>query len=253
MGDDRATDPSSGRAVDLSSGRAVGGVLAGARRGVAGLAGGVDDLIELAVPRTCGGCGAPRVRWCGRCEAALHDVPALIAPTVPVGVPVWTLGRYDGARRRAVLQFKERGRGDLAEPLGRGLAHALLRLRAWGEIDASAVVLVPAPTTAWAARRRGGDVVTAMCRAAARTCAPVCPVRVSAVLRTAGAADSVGLSAAARTANIRGSVRMRGAPAAGTVVLVDDVVTTGATLAESVTVLARRGIGVRAALTVAAA
>ena len=217
-----------------------------------GVAGGVDDLVELAVPRTCGGCGFPRVRWCARCEAALHDVPALIRTTVDPGVPVWTLGRYDGARRRAVLQLKERGRGDLAAPLGRGLAHALLRLDAWGEVDGP-VVLVPAPTTAWAARRRGGDVVTAVCRAAARTASPVRTVTVSPVLRTVGAAESVGLSAAARVANVHGTVRVRGLPAPGTVVLVDDVVTTGATLAESVASLARRGVPVAAAITLAAA
>ncbi|MGD3151393.1 DNA utilization protein GntX (plasmid) [Tsukamurella tyrosinosolvens] len=219
---------------------------------VRGVAGGVDDLVELAVPRTCGGCGFPRVRWCARCEAALHDVPALIRTTVPVGVPVWTLGRYDGARRRAVLQLKERGRGDLAVPLGRGLAHAVLRLRAWGEVDGP-LVLIPAPTTAWAARRRGGDVVTAVCRAAARTAEPVCAVTVAPVLRSVGAAESVGLSASARAANVRGTVRVRGVPPAGTVVLVDDVVTTGATLAESVAALARRGVAVAAALTFAAA
>ncbi len=216
--------------------------------------GGIDDLIELAVPRTCGGCGAPRVRWCARCEAALHDVPALIRTTVPVGVPVWTLGRYDGARRRAVLQLKERGRGDLAAPLGRGLAHALLRLQSWGEFDLDGpLVLVPAPTTVWAARRRGGDVVTAVCGAAARTAAPVRPIVVSPVLRSVGSADSVGLSASARAANARGAVRVRALPAPGTVVLVDDVVTTGATLAESVASLARRGVPVAAAITLAAA
>ncbi|CAM3066485.1 ComF family protein [Tsukamurella hominis] len=219
---------------------------------VRGVAGGVDDLIELAVPRTCGGCGFPRVRWCARCEAALHDVPALIRTTVDPGVPVWTLGRYDGPRRRAVLQLKERGRGDLAVPLGRAVAHGLLRLRAWGELGDDPV-LVPAPTTAWAARRRGGDVVTAVCRAAARTASPVCGLAVSPVLRAVGAAESVGLGAAARVANVRGTVRVRELPAAGTVVLVDDVVTTGATLAESVAALARRGVPVAAALTLAAA
>lgn len=214
----------------------------------------VDDLIDLAIPRTCGGCGAPRVRWCERCEAALHDVPALIRTTVAVGAPVWTLGRYDGPRRRAVLQLKERGRGDLAVPLGRALAHGLLRLRGWGEFDDGApLILVPAPTTRWAARRRGGDVVTAVCRAAAETAGPVYPTTVAPVLRSVGAMESVGLSAAARAENVRGTVRVRGVPAPGTVVVVDDVVTTGATLAESVAALARRGVPVAGAVTIAAA
>ncbi|GIZ96163.1 hypothetical protein TTY48_07750 [Tsukamurella sp. TY48] len=216
------------------------------------LVGAVDDLVDLAIPRTCGGCGAPAVRWCGRCEAALHDVPARIRSTVDVGVPVWTLGRYDGPRRRAVLQLKERGRGDLAVPLGRALAHGLLRLRAWHELD-DPVVLVPAPTTRWAARRRGGDVVTAMCRAAAEAAGPVSRVRVAPVLRSAGRPDSVGLSAAARADTVAGTVRVLGPPPDCALVLIDDVVTTGATLAESVAALARRGVRVSAALTIAAA
>ncbi|ADG77711.1 Phosphoribosyltransferase domain-containing protein OS=Tsukamurella paurometabola (strain ATCC 8368/ DSM / CCUG 35730 / CIP 100753 / JCM 10117 / KCTC 9821/ NBRC 16120 / NCIMB 702349 / NCTC 13040) OX=521096 GN=Tpau_1079 PE=4 SV=1 [Tsukamurella paurometabola] len=214
--------------------------------------GALDDLVDLAIPRTCGGCGAPGVRWCGRCEAALHDVPARIRSTVDTGVPVWTLGRYDGPRRCAVLHLKERGRGDLAEPLGRALAHGVLRLRAWHEVT-DPLVLVPAPTTRWAARRRGGDVVTAVCRAAARAAAPVCPIAVAPVLRSVGRPDSVGLSAAARSDLAEGTVRLVRRPPAGAVVLVDDVITTGATLAEAAAVLARRGVVVAAAVTIAAA
>ncbi|GAA1097319.1 hypothetical protein GCM10009648_40700 [Tsukamurella spumae] len=92
-----------------------------------------------------------------------------------------------------------------------------------------------------------------VCGAAARTAAPVQAVTVSPVLRSVGAAESVGLSAAARARNVRGTVRVRALPGPGTVVLVDDVVTTGATLAESVAVLARRGVSVAAAITLAAA
>jgi predicted amidophosphoribosyltransferase len=220
----------------------------------AGLA---SELVDLAVPRTCGGCGTVGVRWCTDCESALHDVPALIRTTVTVGVPVWTLGRYTGPRRRAVIECKERGRTDLTRPLGRALAHAVLRLRDWGEFDgAGGVALVPAPTTAWAARRRGGDVVSGMCTDAAAVAAPVCRLTVWPALVSARSADSVGLSAAQRAVNVAGSVRLRrrsGRRPPGPVIVVDDVVTTGATLAESVAVLTAAGATVVAALTVAAA
>lgn len=230
--------------------------MAGGRwRGAAGLARGVGaELIDLAVPRSCGGCGTVGVRWCRRCERALHDAPARIRSTVTVGVPVWTLGRYTDPRRRAVLELKERGRGDLARPLGRAVAHAVLQLAAWGEFDGAAV-LVPAPTTAWAARRRGGDVVTAVCRRAAIVGVPAAAIAVWPALRSVRVSDSVGLGAAERAANIAGTVRVRAAGPRpnGVVILVDDVITTGATLAESVAALAAEGIAVTAAITIAAA
>ncbi|MDF0529046.1 phosphoribosyltransferase family protein [Tsukamurella sp. 8F] len=213
--------------------------------------------MDLAIPKTCGGCGADGVEWCADCERVLHDVPALIRPTVPVGVPVWTLGPYQGPRRSAVLELKERGRGGLAQPLGRAVAHAVLRLAEWGELDGARIALVPAPTTGRAARRRGGDVVTDVCECAARIAEPVARIRVCAALRSVVAEDSVGLGAADRLRNVAGSVRVfRPAalpPPGAAVVIVDDVVTTGATLRESVSVLSRAGVAVAAALTVAAA
>ncbi|GAA4403590.1 hypothetical protein GCM10023147_45250 [Tsukamurella soli] len=123
-----------------------------------------------------------------------------------------------------------------------------------GEL-APGIALVPAPAAGWAARRRGGDVVTAVCTEAARCAAPVRRIAVYPALRSAGVVDSVGLGAAARLGNIAGAVRVDGAlpPPGAAVVLVDDVVTTGATLRESVRALAQAGVPVAAALTVAAA
>jgi predicted amidophosphoribosyltransferase len=74
---------------------------------------------------------------------------------------------------------------------------------------------------------------------------------VLAALRTrALVVDSVGLSSADRQRNIAGRVRVV-KPVAGEVVLVDDIVTTGATVCESVRVLHAAGARVAAVLTVA--
>jgi predicted amidophosphoribosyltransferase len=76
-------------------------------------------------------------------------------------------------------------------------------------------------------------------------------VAVVQALRTrAFVADSVGLSGADRQRNIGGRVRAV-RPVAGEVVLVDDIVTTGATAAESVRVLHAMGTRVAAVLAVA--
>lgn len=207
-------------------------------------------MLDLVLPLECGGCGAPSVRWCEACASALTvgiDEPHLITPRVDPGVPVFTLGRYAGPRRRAVVALKEHGRRDLVAPLARPVALGIHRLSVWGVVGLPLTV-VPAPTRRWAARRRGGDPVARMAEAAV---AGHPDVSVVAALRTTGRArDSVGLGTTARERNIVGRVRSTARPA-GEVLLVDDVVTTGATAREAVRTLVAAGVDVVAVLALA--
>lgn len=128
----------------------------------------LPDMLDLMLPLQCGGCGAPSTRWCAACASALQvrtDQPHVITPRLDPGVPVFSLGRYAGARREAIVAVKEHGRADLVAPLAAALRTGLVRLLTWGAVDAP-VTVVPAPTRRWAARRRGGDPVTRMARAA---------------------------------------------------------------------------------------
>jgi predicted amidophosphoribosyltransferase len=205
-------------------------------------------LVDLVLPIECGGCGTPSTRWCDNCARALTvaaDEPALVTPRLDPGVPVFALGRYAGVRREAIVAAKERGRTDLIRPLSTALHHGLVRLLEWGIVEAP-LTLVPAPTRRSAARRRGGDPVTRMALAAAPR-----GTTVSAALRIrAFTRDSVGLSADERQRNIAGRVTLR-RPIHGDILLVDDVVTTGATADESVRVLHAAGARVAAVLAIA--
>jgi predicted amidophosphoribosyltransferase len=205
-------------------------------------------LTDLVLPLECGGCGAPSTRWCDACAQALAvraDQPVLITPRLDPGIPVFSLGRHAGVRRAAIIAAKEHGRSELARPLGAALGVGLRHLVAWGVVEIP-VTLVPGPTRRSAARRRGGDPVTRMAKTAALPGAMV----VQALGMRAFTRDSVGLSAGAREANIAGRVRVR-KPVHGEVVLVDDVVTTGATACEAVRVLQTAGACVVAMLAVA--
>jgi len=211
-------------------------------------------MLDLVLPLECGGCGAPSARWCPACARELAvkpDEPHLITPRLDPKVPVLSLGRYAGARRQAIVAVKEHGRSDLIGPLAAALRTGLSHLVDWGIVDIP-LTLVPAPTRRSVARRRGGDPVTRMALAAT---AANPELRVVQALRMrALARDSVGLSGAERQHNIAGRVKV-GRPGqggwTGDTIVIDDIVTTGATAAESVRVLQAVGAHVVAVLTIA--
>lgn len=207
-------------------------------------------MLDLVLPLECGGCGAPSTDWCDACAAALAvrpDEPHLVTPRTDPGVPVFSLGRYAGARRQAIVALKEHGRRDLTAPLSRALALGIHHLLGWGLLDLPCTV-VPAPTRRSAARRRGGDPVTRIALAAT---AAHPGLRAVAALRTRPfVRDSVGLTGNQRERNIAGRVRLV-VPVRGEVLLVDDIVTTGATARESVRTLGAAGARVTAVLTLA--
>ena len=217
---------------------------------MSGIVATLDAVLDLVLPLECGGCGAPSTRWCPSCDRQLAvkaDEPHLITPRVNPGVPVLSLGRYAGARREAVVAVKERGRADLIVPLSIALRAGLERLLAWGVVG-TPLTVVPAPTRRSAARRRGGDPVTRMARTATvglPGIAVIQALRMRAMVR-----DSVGLSGADRERNIAGRVKIT-KPVSGDVIVVDDIVTTGATACESVRVLHIAGAQVVGVLAIA--
>ncbi len=215
-------------------------------------------LLDLVLPVTCAGCGAEATVWCRACADSLHRAPrpAVLDPR-PAGLPpTWAVAGYEGAVRAALLAHKEHGVRALAGPLGAALAASVRAAGAAG--SRRAVVLVPAPSRPAAVRARGRDPTRALAEVAAAVLrSEGVEASVVAALRMSGRArDQAGLGAAARAANLAGAVRAVPARCAALVgrrvLLVDDVLTTGATLAESARALAAAGAPARAAAVVAA-
>lgn len=200
-------------------------------------------LADLVLPRTCAGCGLPGHLLCRRC-AALLARPHLATPRrFPYGFPpTVAAGAYDGPVRPALIAFKERGRAELARPLGTALALAVAGVVSAVPGPPAEVVLVPVPSSAAALRTRGRDHVRELARCAvAELRAAGVPASCRRLLRRHGRVrDSAELSAGQRRANLAGTFALAPGVDAGNalLVLVDDVVTSGATLTEAASVLA---------------
>jgi predicted amidophosphoribosyltransferase len=172
----------------------------------------------------------------------------------------WTAASYEGPTRALILAYKERGMRVLApvlgEALGRVVAHGLT-----GVPQTWPVLLVPVPTTAAATRQRYGDHMMALAEHAQRWLgAAGRAVTLAQPLHARPKHDSAELDRVARAEAARSAFEPRPVVAAplragagdAVVVALDDVLTTGATLAAVARQLARAGLPVAFAATLAA-
>ncbi len=198
------------------------------------VAAGADLLLGMA----CVGCDRPGRSLCGTCAVALVDGPPF--RTVPRPCPddlppVWASTEYAGVARAALLAHKEEGRLSLARPLGAALALAVVGLLAAADAELREPVrLVPVPSRRGVIRERGHDplrrITAAAGRVLRRTGVTAAPTPWLSVVRAV--TDQSGLGAEERAQNLRGAFTCRPG-ATGPSIIVDDIITTGATAAEA--------------------
>lgn len=203
----------------------------------------VHDLADLVLPASCAGCGGSGPESSPLCETCAEDLRQLPtvrypSPCPPELPPTWSAARYAGSVRAALVAAKEHGRSALTTPLGEALGRSVLAAATAVPSGRPGPLLVPVPSSPAATRARGGNFLLRLTRSAARSASPGRLLAVAPLLRQRRRpADQSGLDAQARWANLAGALELR--PDAGPllrgacVVLVDDVLTTGATLAEA--------------------
>ncbi|MFJ4224685.1 ComF family protein [Microbacterium sp. NPDC089695] len=196
-----------------------------------------SEILALVLAATCAGCGAVETLLCDRCRAALAPEPFDLR--TPAGLPVRAAFWFDGVPATCIRRFKDDGETLLARPVGAALQSVLPAAR-----DRHAD-LVPVPTSGRSLRRRGYRVPEMLLRrAGARP--------VSALAATRGRRDQRGLDVAHRADNVRGGMRARREGSGRRAVVVDDVMTTGATLDEAARTLESAGYLVVSAVVLAA-
>jgi ComF family protein len=233
-------------------------------RGLLELARGAVDLI---FPAACLICDAPqagaesfRHGFCSTCRHAVTDDPvgrcprcaATVGPhtDLEVGCPgcrkrgfgfdaAVRLGRYDGPLRAGILRMKVAAGEPVAEMLGQTFAE----VRATELRALAADVVVPVPIHWYRRLQRGYNQADAV--AGELATALGLPVRPSWLVRTRPAVQHGQPSASAREGNVRGAFRAgrRASFAGATVLVVDDVMTTGSTVAEAARVIRAAGAG----------
>jgi predicted amidophosphoribosyltransferase len=197
-----------------------------------------NALVDLLIPPLCVGCGAAKRYWCVTCAQHLATPRFRELPGLPSLVAA---GAYEAPVTRLIHAWKEDGAGVLTASLVPPLAHAILTLLS--KVPVGPVTLVPVPPTAASLRRRGIDPLRVLARDTTDQLRSLgFEIRLlDAVAAARARRDQSELGATARAKNMRGSLELVRQPFTP-VVVIDDIVTTGATLRETVRVLGEQTV-----------
>jgi predicted amidophosphoribosyltransferase len=198
------------------------------------------DAWAVVMPVECAGCASPDRALCTECRIRLTPEPTW--HRLPDGTPVVSALDYSGAVRQVILALKEKGRTDVAGALAVPLRSAIDAAIEFAGQPSPELALVPTSRSSF--RRRGYDPVALLVRKAGLTH--------HAVLRHArSTAQQKTLDLESRSSNLAGSLHARRPLDGRCFILIDDVMTSGATLGEAARAIRESGGEVMGGVTVA--
>ena len=213
----------------------------------------IDAGADLLLGARCAGCDAPAFGLCAGCAARLRALRPVAVLRPVAGFPLTTAaGPYREELRRVLLAAKERQALTLVPVLVRLLTRAVAELLLRESVRPP-LVLVPVPSVRQRVIERGIDLTADLARGAGRELRRCgLPVRFARGVRLVrNPDDQAGLGRTDRLVNSRGAYRCLPRLPTGSVLVIDDVVTTGATLAAVAAALGASGRPPAGAATVA--
>jgi len=221
----------------------------------------VNELANLIAPVRCSGCGVQDVVLCSPCRTVLQSTSYSRVETFTLGergIPLFIVGEYEGVRRACLIDFKNGARRHLARLLlsgaGSWLAETLLCESHFNHSE-----LIPVPSSLRGKWIRGYDPPVLLAKHLAKECRDIRVTRglrgrfahtggVSKVLRNPRTSLR---SRPERLTRSPDNYRVRRLPPSSRVVVIDDVMVTGATLSAAMGALIRDGHHVVAAVVAA--
>jgi ComF family protein len=183
-----------------------------------------DDLLDLLLPTGCALCAARGAPICEACQSSLEWQPRLILRDNLQG---FVVSNYETVEQKLIHSFKEKGQTSLLAYLAKPLVPALVRLSQ----GVSRPLLVPIPSSDSNYLKRG--FVPAKVFAHKLNSLAKRPARVADLLSfNRSVADQSQLDVLSRSLNLKGSMSGDQALAGRSVILIDDIVTSGATILE---------------------
>jgi ComF family protein len=206
----------------------------------------LNPLLDLVFPKKCPGCHVPSLGICESCKS-LWQLPPVKIILKQSRVSVLSVAQYQNEVRSVLLAYKENGERE-AEKV---LTEALLKAR-FAIANGKTCTLVPIPSNPKSIRRRGRDFMKDLCtEVATQSGDKVLPM----LTVNRDVKDQSKLDEKQRSQNLIGAfdcysknLHLNLIPP---IILVDDLLTTGATLREAIRALGQRGLVPLGAITAA--
>lgn len=207
----------------------------------------LQEAAAILLPTNCAGCGLENRRVCADCLESVSAVGQSVnglERLLPSGEPVTSAFEYSGRAAALLVAFKQQGTPRLARTFRPALEATIASaIQFSGSLGEPRIELVAVPSTSASDRKRGFNPVKTLLEAAC--------LRYSEVLSSSIRESQKQLGVQDRLANLRNSMRARFDLTDRTFLLVDDIVTTGASLTEAARAIHSAGGRVVACATLA--